>query len=82
MTSDRDSPERCNNKSHLVIGHIPETSQQCRPIMAKVEAYLARLKGKVLQRKLERQRERLREPLIDKYYDRKYYSESRESKRE
>ena len=51
-----------------------------------MEAYLARLKGKVLQRKLERrewiQRERLREPLIDKFYDRKCYSESRESKRE
>ena len=66
MASDRDSPERCNNKSHLVIDHIPETSRQCRPIIAKVEAYLARLNGKVLQRKLERrewiQRERLREP--------------------
>ena len=80
MASDRDSPERCNNKSHLVIDHITDISRQCRPIIAKVEAYLARLKGKVLQRKLKCrewiQRERIREPLIDKYYDRKYYSES------
>ena len=70
----------------MVIELVPDTLRQCRPIIAKVEAYLARLKGKVLQRKLEPrewiQRERIREPLIDKYYDRKYYSVSRESKRE
>ena len=47
-----------------------------------MEAYLARLKGRVLRRKLERREWIQREKILDKLYDRKYNCEGRESKRE
>ena len=62
----------CSDPSHLVTGHVPKRSRDYYPLIAKVEKYLHKLKGRKLQRQTQRQewviRENIRQKLLEKHF--------------
>ena len=72
----------CTDATYLVTGSVPKKSRDCYPIIERVQKYLDKLKGRVLESKTQRQewviRETIRQKLLVKYVRDAFYGPNRD----